>query len=203
MRFLGRALTPMLALVVVALSALVWRLSDGAGKPAPSASLPGVTEDGYRVGTLADDPDDVTPRDDRAAVQAAVDAVVPVLTFEPEALDENLAEATSWMTESFAAKYSKAFGSTVRPMATDKDASATAVVLGAGILGAATDGGEAEGEDDAGTVRVLVFADQTVTSTAGVVGGEARPAPTEGQLRLVLTMTRVAGDWKVDGLVAL
>lgn len=172
-----RLLTALAALVVAAALLTGWL----ALRPGPDDVRPEVDADGgYRAGTLPED-------EQRAAVQAAAEALPAALSYDYRTLDDGLARATGSMTDSFGEEYRKTFDATTRAMATDKKAVTSALVRGAGVV---------EARDD--RVLCLVFVDQMLVSSATTKRPGA-PVSVSGS-RVLVEMRDVDGTWKIDSI---
>lgn len=118
----------------------------------------------------------------RAAQSAAERAVVPVLSYDAETLEEDQAEAQRQMTSDYREEYDKLFE------AIKDNAPRTGTVvqaeppLASGIV--------RSGED---RVQILLFVDRATTN-------KARPEPVVFRDQVTVTMQRVGGDWLVDDL---
>ncbi len=114
-----------------------------------------------------------------SAPSVAERAAEAILAYDHRSLDADQDAATRFMTDGFAEEYTTTFEKTVRPGAQRFKARVTAEVQGASVVRASAD-----------RVRVLLFVDQTTTSTA-------RPRPQLALNRVEFLMEQQDGDWKV------
>jgi hypothetical protein len=174
-RLIGVVLTAVLATTAVAGCG-----GDGkkAAKPA-AVSTPGVQTDGsYRLGTLPD-------KDASAALKAAVTALPVAVSYDYRTLDDSLAKATALMTASFAKEFTKTFDASTRAMAVQKQAITSALVRGAGVIGAVK----------GGKVTCLVYLDQVLVSSKDK---KASSPLKVSQNSVRVKLQKVGGAWKVD-----
>lgn len=172
------ALVVVLAVLVAAAGVMTARLAQR--DPEPTSLRPVLAVDGtYTVGTVPGEP--------RAALEAAVAAVPPALSYDFAHLDRTLTAATSRMTQDFAAEFRTTFEATVRPLATQKEAVSQTRVRAAGVVSST---------DDA--VECLVYVDQVLVSSKEMRSGD-QPVKV-GQTRVRVRMVRVGEAWKVDDL---
>jgi Mce-associated membrane protein len=113
------------------------------------------------------------------SVQAAKDSTVAMLSYRPDAVDQQLQNARNLLTGTFRDSYTSLINDVVIPGAKQKQISATATVPAAASVTA-----------DARHAVVLVFVDQTV-----VVGSDA-PADTTSAVRV--TLDKTSGRWLVS-----
>ncbi len=177
----------LVTLVVALLTGLTLMLGDDDETPTVAPEL--AADGTYRAGSV--------PGRDRDAVQAAVDAVPLALSYDYADLDRSLTSATSRMTEAFAEEFRTTFETTVRPLATDKQAVSQARVRAAGVV-------EQTGKDAGDAVIVLVYVDQVLVSSRVLEreggGAQAEQPVKVGQTRVTVRMVRVGDSWKVDEL---
>ena len=122
----------------------------------------------------------------RAAAQAAAEsAAVDLLSYDYRHLGRDFRRARSHLTGGFVADYRRTTERVVRPTATQVHAVVSAKVVSSGVVSAT-----------GGRVVVLLFVDQTTTSTR-------LSAPRTDLDRVRLTMTRVGGGWQVSRVAAL
>jgi Mce-associated membrane protein len=113
------------------------------------------------------------------SVQAAKDTTVAILSYRPDAVDQQLHGARDLLTGTFRDSYTSLINDVVIPGAKQKQISATATVPAAAPVTA-----------DARHAVVLVFVNQTV-----VVGSDA-PADTTSAVRV--TLDKPGGRWLVS-----
>jgi Mce-associated membrane protein len=126
---------------------------------------------------------DSSARDDQIAavesVQVAKDSTVAMLSYQPDAVDQQLHNARDLLTGTFRDSYTSLINDVVIPGAKQKQISATATVPAAAPVMA-----------DSRHAVVLVFVNQTV-----VVGSDA-PADTTSAIRV--TLDKTGGRWLVS-----
>jgi len=126
---------------------------------------------------------DSSARDDQIAavesVQVAKDSTVAMLSYRPDAVDQQLHNARDLLTGTFRDSYTSLINDVVIPGAKQKQISATATVPAAAAVTA-----------DSRHAVVLVFVNQTV-----VVGSDA-PADTTSAIRV--TLDKTGGRWLVS-----
>ena len=125
---------------------------------------------------------DAVDRSMRTAPAAAEAAAAAILAYNHETLDADQDSATRFMTEEFAAEYSDTFEKVVRPAAEANNAKVTATVNASSVIRATED-----------TARVLLFVDQSTTSTAN-------DGPQIALNRVVMSMVREDGSWLVEDI---
>jgi len=113
------------------------------------------------------------------SVQAAKDSTAAMLSYRPDAVDQQLQNARNLLTGTFRDSYTSLINDVVIPGAKQKQISATATVPAAASVTA-----------DARHAVVLVFVNQTV-----VVGSDA-PADTTSAVRV--TLDKTGGRWLVS-----
>ena len=118
----------------------------------------------------------------RAAQVAAERAVVPVLSYDYETLDEDQKAAQALMTGSYREEYDKLFA-VLEENAPETQTKVTASVVASGIVRASDT-----------RVQVLVFVDRPTTNKLS-----AEPVVYKDQV--TLSMQRVDGTWLVDDLL--
>ncbi|MDR7255574.1 Mce-associated membrane protein [Nocardioides sp. BE266] len=118
----------------------------------------------------------------RAAQVAAESAVVPVLSYDYQHLDEDQKAATSLMTGKYKAEYDKLFA-VLQENAPQTQTKVIADVVASGIVRAAAD-----------RVQVLVFVDRPTTNKLSA-------EPTVYKDQVTLSMQLVDGEWLVDDLI--
>ena len=115
----------------------------------------------------------------RAVVKAASDGTVALLSYSPESLDKDFATAKSHLSGDFLSYYNQFTEQIVAPAAKQKALKTTARVIGAAVS-----------ELHPGAAVVLVFVDQSTTS-------KDRPDPSESASSVLVSLTRVNGDWLI------
>lgn len=171
-----RAQTAVLAPVLMAGLLLAGCTSDrGDDPPATGATEPGATSD-RAESAGADDSRPEGARLDQVR-RAAVHAVEVVLSYDHRTLDADEQAAWSLMTEEYAEEFRASF-SGVREEATRVQGSSRAVAIDSGVVSATAD-----------SVRVLVFVDRTLRSTAA--------QPSVSQIAPVVSMQRSGDAWRL------
>jgi Mce-associated membrane protein len=115
-----------------------------------------------------------------AAIAAASDGTVALLSYAPGTLDHDFTSAKSHLTGDFLAYYTQFTQQIVAPAAKDKAIKASAAVVRAAV---------SELHPDSATV--LVFINQTTTSSE-----KPDPAMTASSVRV--TLTKVEGAWRIS-----
>ncbi|HUH70895.1 MAG TPA: hypothetical protein VLZ05_19675 [Mycobacterium sp.] len=115
----------------------------------------------------------------RAVVNAASDGTVALLSYSPESLDKDFATAKSHLTGDFLSYYNQFTEQIVAPAAKQKSLKTTAHVMGAAVS-----------ELHPSSAVVLVFVDQRTTS-------KDRPDPAMAASSVLVSMTRVNGNWLI------
>lgn len=118
----------------------------------------------------------------REAQGAAERAVVPVLSYGFETLEEDQERAQSYLTSSYREDYDELFA-VIEENAPSTRTQVGAEVIASGIVRA--------GED---RVEVLVFVDRPTTN-------KTTPQPTVYKDQVTMTMERVGDEWLVDNMV--
>ena len=126
-----------------------------------------------------DDADDSAAREAQVAAERAV---VPVLSYDYEHLDEDQKAAQALMTGSYRSEYDKLFA-VLEENAPQTQTKVTASVVASGIVRASAD-----------RVQVLVFVDRPTTNKLS-----AEPVVYKDQV--TLSMQLVDGTWLVDDMV--
>ncbi len=121
----------------------------------------------------------------RSAPSAAERAAATILSYNYKSLDADRKASERYMTPSYRKKYSSTFQKLVRPNAGKVRARVKAEVQASGVSHA-----------DPDRVTVLVFVDQTTTSTAN--SGE----PQQALNRVMLSMKQVGDSWLVDNITS-
>jgi Mce-associated membrane protein len=119
------------------------------------------------------------PSVERAVVNAASDGTVALLSYSPESLDKDFANAKSHLSGDFLSYYNQFTDQIVAPAAKQKSLKTTARVIGAGLS-----------ELHPNSAVVLVFVDQSTTS-------KDRPDPAMAASSVLVSMTRVNGNWLI------
>jgi Mce-associated membrane protein len=115
----------------------------------------------------------------QAVVRAASDGTVALLSYSPESLDKDFATAKSHLTGDFLSYYNQFTEQIVAPAAKQKSLKTTAHVVGAALS-----------ELHPNSAAVLVFVDQSTTS-------KDRPDPSMAASSVLVSMTRVDGNWLI------
>jgi len=121
----------------------------------------------------------------RSAPSAAERAASSILSYSYQSLDADEKAAERYMTPAYKKKYARTFDKLVRPNAAKVRAKVDAEVKASGVSHA-----------DPDRVNVLVYVNQTTTSTAN--GGE----PQQALNRVMFSMKRDTGGWKVDNITS-
>jgi Mce-associated membrane protein len=116
----------------------------------------------------------------KAAMRAASDATVAVLSYAPDSVDHDFAAAKTHLTGDFLAYFSKFMEDTVAPAVRDKGIKKTATVVQAALSQLHPDSAE-----------VLVFVDQTTTS-------KASPEPSLTASSVLVRLTKLDDHWLVS-----
>jgi Mce-associated membrane protein len=118
----------------------------------------------------------------RAAQAAAERAIVPVLSYGYESLEEDQARAQGYLTSDYRADYDKLFA-VISDNAPQTQTTVEARVVASGIV--------RSGQD---RVDVLVFVDRPTTN-------KLTPEPETYKDQVTVTMQKVGDEWLVDNLV--
>ena len=118
----------------------------------------------------------------RAAQAAAERAIVPVLSYGYQSLEEDRARAEGYLTSDYRADYDKLFG-VIADNAPQTQTTVEATVVASGIV--------RSGQD---RVDVLVFVDRPTTN-------KLTPEPETYKDQVTVTMQKVGDAWLVDNLV--
>ena len=116
----------------------------------------------------------------QAAVNAARDGTVALLSYKPDTLNQDFAAARSHLTGDFLNYYDQFTKEVVTPAAQSKAVATTAQVVGA-----------AASELHPNSAVVLVFVNQVTTS-------KERPDPAMASSSVLVSLTKVRGDWLID-----
>jgi Mce-associated membrane protein len=114
-----------------------------------------------------------------AVVSAASEGTVALLSYSPESLDKDFANAKSHLSGDFLSYYNQFTEQIVAPAAKQKSLKTTAHVMRAGIS-----------EMHADSAVVLLFVDQSTTS-------KDNPDPAMSASSVQVTVTRVDGQWLI------
>ena len=115
----------------------------------------------------------------RAVAKAASDGTVALLSYSPESLDKDFAAAKSHLSGDFLSYYDQFTEQIVAPAAKQKSLKTTARVMGAAVSELHPD-----------SAVVLVYIDQSTTS-------KDRPDPSMAASSVLVSMTRVNGNWLI------
>jgi Mce-associated membrane protein len=115
----------------------------------------------------------------QSAVNAARDGTVALLSYKPETLNQDFAAARSHLTGDFLNYYDQFTKEVVTPAAQSKAVTTTAQVVGA-----------AASEVHPNSAVVLVFVNQVTTS-------KERPDPAMASSSVLVSLTKVHGDWLI------
>ena len=115
----------------------------------------------------------------QAAVNAARDGTVALLSYKPDTLNQDFAAARSHLTGDFLNYYDQFTKQVVTPAAQTKAVATTAQVVGA-----------AASELHPNSAVVLVFVNQVTTS-------KERPDPAMASSSVLVSLTKVHGDWLI------
>jgi Mce-associated membrane protein len=116
----------------------------------------------------------------KAAISAASEGTVAVLSYSPDTIDRDLSSAKSHLTGDFLTYYSQFTDQIVRPAAKQKSVKTSAVVLRHAL---------SEFRPDSATV--LLFVNQSTQS-------KDRPEPTLTSSSVLVTMTKANGKWLIS-----
>jgi Mce-associated membrane protein len=116
----------------------------------------------------------------RAAVGAASDGTVAVLSYAPDSVDRNFAAAKTHLTGDFLAYYSKFTEQIVAPAVKDRGIKKAATVVQAALSQLHPDSAE-----------VLLFVNQTTTS-------KGSPEPNLTASSVLVRLTKINGHWLIS-----
>jgi Mce-associated membrane protein len=116
----------------------------------------------------------------RAAVTAASEGTVAILSYAPETIAENLDTAKSKLTGDFLKYYDEFTGQFVEPSAVQKGVRNTATVVRAAVS-----------EIQPESAKVLVFINQSTTT-------KEKPQPVVTASSVLVTVTEVDGKWLIS-----
>jgi Mce-associated membrane protein len=117
---------------------------------------------------------------EKAAISAASDGTVAVLSYTPDTLDHDFSTAKSHLTGDFLSYYDQFTQQIVAPAAKQKSVKTTAVVLRAALS-----------EFHPNSAVVVLFVNQTTQS-------KDRPEPTMTSSSVLATMTKANGKWLIS-----
>ena len=123
-----------------------------------------------------------TDRAGSAAISAATTRIPVILSYSYKTLDSDIATALSNVTGSFKNDYQSLLQSAVAPVATQKQITTKATVVGTGLV-----------VSHKNSAIVLVFVNQSTTSTAS-------KTPQLDGSRIRVGLTKVHGQWLVSSL---
>lgn len=123
--------------------------------------------------------DRTDPRVAQLVVKAASDGTVALLSYSPESLDKDVANAKSYLSGDFLSEYTKRIEQTVAPATKQKSLTTTAHVVGAAVS-----------ELHQNSAVVLVFVDQSTTS-------KDRPDPSMWASSVLVGLSRINGKWLI------
>lgn len=115
-----------------------------------------------------------------AAVDAATEGSVALLSYAPDSLDQDIAGARSHLTGDFLDYYSEFAQKFVVPAAKQKDIRATAAVVRTATIEVQSD-----------TAKVLVFLNQATTS-------RDNPEPAQAASAVKVGLTKIDGNWLIS-----
>jgi Mce-associated membrane protein len=115
----------------------------------------------------------------QAAVDAARDGTVALLSYKPETLDQDFAAAKSHLTGDFLNYYDQFTRQVVSPAAKEKAVTTSAQVVGAAVS-----------EQHSNSAVVLVFVNQATTS-------KDRPDPAAAASSVLVSLTKAHGTWLI------
>jgi Mce-associated membrane protein len=116
----------------------------------------------------------------KAAISAASDGTVAVLSYSPDTLDRDFSSAKSHLTGDFLTYYNQFTQQIVAPAAKQKSVKTNAVVLRAALS-----------EFHPDSAVVLLFVNQSTQS-------KERPEPTLTSSSVVVTVTKADGKWLIS-----
>jgi Mce-associated membrane protein len=116
----------------------------------------------------------------KAALSAASDGTVAVLSYSPDTLDRDFSSAKSHLTGDFLSYYDQFTQQIVAPAAKQKSVKTSAVVLRAGVSELRPD-----------SAVVLLFVNQSTQS-------KDRPEPTFTNSSVTVTLTKANGKWLIS-----
>lgn len=116
----------------------------------------------------------------KAAISAASDGTVAVLSYSPDTLERDFSSAKSRLTGDFLSYYDQFTQQIVAPAAKQKSVKTTAVVLRAALSNLRRDGAD-----------VLLFVNQSTQSAD-------RPEPTLTSSSVLVTLAKADGKWLIS-----
>jgi Mce-associated membrane protein len=117
---------------------------------------------------------------EKAAISAASEGTVAVLSYTPDTLDHDFSSAKSHLTGDFLSYYDQFTQQIVAPAAKQKSVKTTAVVLRAALS-----------DFHPNSAVVLLFVNQTTQS-------KDRPEPTLSSSSVLVTLTKADGKWLIS-----
>jgi Mce-associated membrane protein len=121
----------------------------------------------------------INPDVARTVASAASDGTVALLSYSPESLDKDFANAKSHLSGDFLSTYNQFTEQIVAPAAKQKSLKTTAQVMGAAVS-----------ELHPNSAVVLVFVDQSTTS-------KDKPDPSMAASDVLVSLTRVNDHWLI------
>ena len=121
----------------------------------------------------------------KAAISAASEGAVAVLSYSPDTLDHDFSSAKSHLTGDFLSYYDQFTSQIVAPAAKQKSLKTTAVVLRAALS-----------EFHPDSAIVLLFVNQSTQS-------KDRPEPTLSNSSVLVTMKKAGGKWLISSFTPL
>jgi Mce-associated membrane protein len=121
----------------------------------------------------------------KAAMSAASEGTVAVLSYSPDTFDRDFSSAKSHLTGDFLTRYSEFTQQIVAPAAKQKSVRTSAVVLRAGVS-----------EIHPNSAVVLLFVNQSTQS-------KDRPEPTFASNSVSVTLTKADGKWLISSFSPL
>ncbi|GAA5065258.1 twin-arginine translocation pathway signal [Nocardia callitridis] len=116
----------------------------------------------------------------QAAIKAATDGTVSILSYSPDTLDRDFDSAKTHLTGDFLTYYAQFTQQVVAPAAKDKAVKTTANVVRSAIS-----------DLNENSAVVLVFINQTTTSSE-------KPDPTMAASRVQVSLTKVEDNWRIS-----
>lgn len=116
----------------------------------------------------------------KAAISAASEGTVAVLSYTPDTLDRDFSSAKSHLTGDFLSYYDQFTQQIVAPAAKQKSVKTTAVVLRAALS-----------DFHPNSANVLLFVNQTTQS-------KDRPEPAMSSSSVLVTLTKADGKWLIS-----
>ncbi|EJZ08943.1 hypothetical protein [Mycolicibacterium vaccae] len=123
-----------------------------------------------------------TPAAEEAVVEAVSEATEALLSYGPGTIDTDLSATGSLTTGEFATYYGKFTENVVAPAARERGVTAQARVIDSALIELHPD-----------QAKVLVFLNQATTS-------RERPEPAVTASSVIVSATKVEGDWRISAL---